>query len=100
MNKIIRNIAGLVLGILIGSFVNMSIIKLNGTAVPLPEGIDPTNMESIKASMHKYTLMNYLVVFLAHWMGTFTGAITAGLIASSGKLILCMLLVRSLRSVD
>ena len=87
MNKIIRNIAGLVLGIVIGSFVNMSIIKLNGTAVPLPEGIDPTNMESIKAGMHKYTLMNYLVVFLAHWMGTFTGAITAGLIASSSKLI-------------
>ena len=85
--KILRNIAALIIGIVVGSFINMSIIKLNGTMVPLPEGIDPADMESIKAGMHKYTLMNYLVVFLAHWFGTFSGALVAGFIAASSRLI-------------
>jgi len=46
-------------------------------------------MDSIAANMGQYTLLNYLVIFLSHSLGTLAGALTAGLIAQSGKLIFC-----------
>lgn len=87
--KILRNIAGLVIGIAVGAFVNGQLISLNGSLVPLPEGVNPQNIESLKAGMHLYTPLNYLVVFLAHSIGTLVGALLAGFIAQSAKLIFC-----------
>ncbi len=86
--KILRNIAAVVIGLVIGSIVNMCLIKLNGTLVPLPEGMDPNDMDSLQANMGQFTLLNYLVVFVAHSFGTLTGAVIAGLIGASNKLIL------------
>ena len=86
--KILRNIAAVVIGLVIGSIVNMYIIKLNGVLVPLPEGTDPNDMDSLQANMGQFSLLNYLVVFLAHSFGTLTGALVAGLIGASNKVIL------------
>ncbi len=87
--KILRNIAGILIGLAIGGFLNLQLISLNGTVVPLPEGVNPLDTESIKAGMHLFSPMNYLVVFAAHALGTLVGAIIAGFIAQSGKLIFC-----------
>ena len=78
--KTLRNIVAVIIGLVIGSIVNMYIIKLNGVVVPLPEGLDPNDMDSLKANMSQFTLLNYLVVFLAHSLGTLAGALIAGLI--------------------
>ena len=86
--KTLRNIAAVVIGLVIGSVVNMYLIKLNGSLVPLPEGIDPNDMDSLQANMNKFTLLNYLVVFLAHSLGTLSGALVAGVIGASVKPIL------------
>jgi uncharacterized ParB-like nuclease family protein len=55
--KTLRNIVAVIIGLVIGSIVNMYIIKLNGVVVPLPEGLDPNDMDSLKANMSQFTLL-------------------------------------------
>tara|TARA_R110000868_G_scaffold285765_1_gene546236 strand:- start:286 stop:690 length:405 start_codon:yes stop_codon:yes gene_type:complete len=86
--KTLRNILAVIVGLAIGSIVNMYILKLNGAVVPVPEGMDPNNMDSLKANVGQFTLLNYLVVFLAHSLGTLSGALIAGFIGASSKVIL------------
>ncbi len=86
MNPILKNILAALAGLVAGSVVNMGIIMLSGSIVPPPEGVDPTSMESIKASMHLYEPKHFLFPFLAHALGTLAGAWLAALIAASHKM--------------
>ena len=52
MNPILRNVLAVVAGFVVGSIVNMGIVMGSGAVVPLPPGVDATNMESLKAGMH------------------------------------------------
>lgn len=72
-NGAIRKVLGFLAGIVIGMIVNMGIIVLGGSLVAPPEGVDPTNFESIKANIHLYEAKHFVVPFLAHALGTFTG---------------------------
>lgn len=87
--KILRNIGAVVIGLVIGSIVTLFLIKLNGTVISLPEGMNPDDMASLQANNGKFTLLTYLVVFLTHSFGTVTGAIVAGVTAVKNKAILC-----------
>ena len=86
MKGIIRNILAVVIGLVLGSMVNMSIIMVSSSIIPPPEGVDVTTMEGLKSSMHLFEPKHFLLPFLAHALGTFTGAIIAGLIAASHKM--------------
>lgn len=92
MNPIIRNVLAVIAGVVIGSFVNGEIIMLSGSVIAPPEGIDPNNMESIKAIIHLYQPVHFLFPFLAHALGTFAGALVAALIAASHKMSIAMLI--------
>ncbi|MFT6947123.1 MAG: hypothetical protein ACJARP_001546 [Vicingaceae bacterium] len=87
--KILRNIGAVVIGLVIGSIVTLFLIKLNGTVISLPEGMNPDDMASLQANNGKFTLLTYLVVFLTHSFGTAAGAIVAGATAVKNKAILC-----------
>ena len=65
-NKIVRNIAAVLLGIIIGSIVNMSIISLGPLLVGVPEGVNPQDIESIKRNLHLYEAKHFLIPILAH----------------------------------
>jgi len=84
-NKIVRNIAAVLLGIIIGSIVNMSIIKLGSLLVAVPEGVNPEDFESIKRHFHLYEPKHFIVPILAHGIGTLCGAFVATKIALSRK---------------
>jgi hypothetical protein len=86
MPPILRNILAVIIGVIIGSMTNMAIIKLSGQVIPPPEGVDVTNMESLKANMHLFQSEHYIMPFLAHAAGTFVGASLAVLIAASHKM--------------
>ena len=86
MNPIIKNIAAVVLGLVVGSFVNMGIIMLSPSIIPPPAGINPTDMESLRASMHLFEAKHFVFPFLAHALGTLVGAFIAAKIASSHKM--------------
>lgn len=64
-------------GIFIGAVVNFAIIFLSGFIIPPPEGVEATNVESIKANIHLYKPIHFLFPFLAHALGTLVGAVFA-----------------------
>lgn len=86
MNPILRNILAVIAGIVIGSMVNMGIIMISSAVIPPPEGVDPTNMESIKASMHLFEAKHFIFPFLAHALGTLVGAFVAAKLAVTNKI--------------
>jgi len=86
LNPIIRYIAAVVIGLVVGSFVNMGIIMLSPTIIPPPAGVNPTDMESLKNSMHLFEFKHYIFPFLAHALGTLIGALIAAKIAASHKM--------------
>lgn len=86
MNTILRNIIGLLVGIIIGSAVNMLLIMVSSSIIPPPEGANLTTPEGLQASMHLMKPKHYLFPFLAHALGTLSGAFLAALIAGSHKI--------------
>jgi hypothetical protein len=92
MNPILRNILAVIGGIIIGSFVNMVIITLSGSIIPPPEGADVTTAEGLRESIHLFQPRHFILPFLAHAAGTFTGAFLAALIAASHKMKFALLI--------
>jgi hypothetical protein len=86
MNPILRNILAVVAGLIIGSAVNMGLIMISGNVIPPPAGVDVTDMESLKSSMHLFEPKHFIFPFLAHAFGTLVGAFIAALIAVNHKI--------------
>jgi len=86
MNPILRNVLAIVAGIILGSIVNMAIIMFSSSIIPPPEGVDTSDMESLKTSMHLFEPKHFLMPFMAHAFGTLIGAFVAGLIAINHRL--------------
>ncbi|MGB0918136.1 MAG: hypothetical protein ACPGU4_11140 [Flavobacteriales bacterium] len=86
MNPILRNVLAVVAGIVVGMIANMGIIMASGSVVPPPEGVDPSNMESIAENIHLYSPIHFLMPFLAHAAGSFFGALVAALLAVTHKM--------------
>lgn len=86
MNPTLRNILAVIAGLFIGGFVNGGIIAISSSVIPPPEGADVTTMEGLKASMHLFQPINFLMPFLAHALGTLIGAMVAALLAVNNKL--------------
>ncbi len=83
MNPIVRNVLAVIAGIVGGFLVNIGLVNLGPFVVPLPEGADVSTMESLQASMNLFRPANFLFPFLAHALGTFSGAFIAVRIAAS-----------------
>ena len=86
MHPIIRNILAIVAGVVLGSVVNMGIIYLSPAIIPPPEGVNPMDMESIKANFHLYEAKHFVVPIIAHALGTLVGAFVAAKLAISHHL--------------
>ena len=83
--KVIRVILAVIVGIGIGSAVNMGLISISPSVISPPEGVDVSDVESIKANMHLYEFRHFIMPFLAHALGAFVGALLAGFIAPTPK---------------
>jgi len=86
MNSIVKNILAVVAGVIVGSIVNMGLINISGSIIPPPPGVDVSDMESLKASMHLFEPKNFIFPFLAHALGTLAGAYVCALIAAGNKM--------------
>ena len=87
MRKILRIVVSVVLGVIIGSVVNMGLIMISGKIIPPPAGADVTSMEGLKASMHLFEAKHFLFPFLAHALGTLVGAFVARALAPDKSLV-------------
>lgn len=83
MIDFLRNVVGLLGGLVLGALVNMGLIMLGPSIIPPPAGVDVTDSASIAASMHLFEAKHFIVPFVAHAAGTLVGAMTAYLIAVS-----------------
>ena len=83
--KIVRNILAVILGVAFGMIVNGGLISISDSIIAFPEGYDPSSMETMKATFHLLSPKHMIMPFLAHALGTFAGALIAGLIAATNK---------------
>jgi hypothetical protein len=80
-----RNVLAVVAGVVIGAAVNGMLITLSPTLIPPPAGVDVTDAESLAAGIHLFEPRHFLMPFLAHALGTLTGALVAYLIAATHR---------------
>jgi hypothetical protein len=81
MPTVVRNVLAVIAGIVVGGVVNMTLIALSPSLIPPPAGVDVSNVESMRQAMHLYEPRHFVMPFLAHALGTFTGALVAYLVA-------------------
>jgi hypothetical protein len=86
MNPIIKNILAVILGLVLGSAVNMGLIMISSSVIPLPDGVDPADMESLKNNIHLFEARHFIFPFLAHALGTLVGAFIAAKIAAAHQM--------------
>lgn len=81
----LRNFLAVVVGFVVGSFVNMGLLAVGPHIIASPAGVDINDMESIRASMHLLEPKHFVFPFLAHALGTLVGALLAYMIAASRR---------------
>jgi len=91
MNTVLRNVLAVIAGLIIGAIVNMALVMVGGALIPAPAGVDVTNVESIRASIHLFEAKHFVFPFLAHAIGTLIGALVASLIGGSNRMLLAMI---------
>ena len=85
MPKLLRNVLAVLAGIVVGSLVNGGLITLSPILIPPPAGVDPTDVDSLARGIHLFEPRHYLMPFLAHALGTLSGALVAYLVAARSK---------------
>jgi len=86
MSPIIKYITAVVVGVVVGSGVNMGLVNIGPSIIPLPEGADISTMEGLAESMSLFSPANFLFPFLAHALGTLVAAFVAVKIAGSHEM--------------
>jgi hypothetical protein len=90
MNAVLKNVVAVVVGIVIGSMVNMALITASGSVIAPPAGADVTTMEGLKASIHLFEPKHFLMPFLAHALGTLVGAFVVAKMGATRQFAMAM----------
>lgn len=85
MPTILRNFLAIALGIVFGGSVNMALITISPSLIPPPAGVNVQDPQSLAQNIHLFELRHFIMPFLAHALGTFTGALIAYLLAANYK---------------
>ena len=85
-----KNVLAVLAGLLLGGMLNIGIIDLGSMFIDPPAGVDPNDIESIKANIHLYGFKDFIVPFLAHALGTLLGAFIAYKFAATNKMQLAL----------
>ena len=85
MKLFFRNFVALILGIVIGSMINMGLIIFGGYIIPLSENADFMNAAN-------WDMKYFLFPFLAHSIGTLSGAFISSKIAKKYNMIVAIII--------
>ncbi len=77
MSPRVRTIVFIIVGLVVGSIVNMILVRLGITLVTPPAGADMSTPEGIKAAMPLFSAQHFIFPFLAHALGVLVGAYVA-----------------------
>ena len=83
MKIFFRNTLAVLVGIIVGSLVNITLVNIGPSVIPLPEGANVSNMDDLRESMNLFTPANFIFPFLGHALGTLTGAFLAARVSVS-----------------
>ena len=86
MKPIIKYIIAVVVGVVLGSIVNMGLVNIGPSIIPLPEGADVSNMEALAESMKLFSPANFLFPFLGHALGTLAATFVSAKIAGKHQM--------------
>ena len=81
MKQTLKNIAILILGIIVGMIVNIGLIILGGTIFPPSENFEPMNAMN-------WDFKYFIFPFLAHSIGTLSGAFIVSKLSNKSSIIL------------
>lgn len=90
--NIVRNILAVILGLVIGSVVNMAVIAAGHAIMPPPAGFDGNSMEGVASTIHLLRPIDFIVPFLAHAVGPLVGVLAAMFIAASSRKTIAIIL--------
>ena len=76
-----RNVLAIVVALIVGSIINMLLVTVGPLLIPPPAGVDVADMASLAASIHLFEARHFVFPFLAHALGTLTGAMIAVMIS-------------------
>lgn len=85
MNPILRNILAFIAGWLGGSIVNMGLVQLGHSVLPV-EGLDPNDMASMAEIMPTLDAKYFIFPFLAHAFGALVGGFIAAKLAANNHM--------------
>lgn len=88
MKSVMRRGLALVLGLFAGSGVNMGLITLGNSIIPLPAGADTSTTEGLRQAITMFGPEHYVFPWLGHAVGTFIGVLIAVLIQRSNSMII------------
>ena len=77
----LKALLAVIAGLIVGSVVNMGLITISADVIAPPSGADMTTAEGIKAALPLLEPKHFLFPFLAHAIGTLSGAFVAAKIA-------------------
>ena len=81
MKQTLKNIAIVILGIIVGMIVNIGLIILGGTIFPPSENFEPMNAVN-------WDFKYFIFPFLAHSIGTLSGALIVSKFSNKSSIIL------------
>lgn len=87
----LRYVLAVILGWICGSAVNFGLVQLGHQNYTL-EGTELNDMEQLAAIMPTLDWQFFIFPFLAHALGTLSGALVAGVIAPSKKIIFALVI--------
>lgn len=88
MKNSVRGILALVVGLFAGSLINMGLITLGNSIVPLPTGADTTTTVGLRQAITMFGPEHFVFPWLGHAVGTFMGVLIATLIQRSNAMII------------
>ncbi len=87
-----RYILAILAGLLLGGLVNSGLLMIGPELLPVPRGVDVSDIDSVSEHMHRYKPKHFLLPFLAHALGSFSGALIAALLAPAHRRLIAMVI--------
>ena len=85
MKPALKNVLAITTGWLGGSAVNLGLVQIGHMVFPI-QGVDLRDMDALAEAMPTMGYEFFIFPFLAHALGTFVGALVAGVMAVSHKM--------------
>lgn len=88
MPPLFQNALAILAGLILGCIVNMAIVIIGPMVIPVPDGVDMSDMERFAENLKLLKPINFVAPFVAHALGTFVAAWCAAKLANCHPMII------------